>query len=635
MVVAVPARPRRGDLPLRVRPPPGAQVAQADPRGPGRHPERRARRSSPSSSSRRRSCSGFTDAGALQPDVGRASASGILSIPLVASVSEDALRSRARRAARGELRPGRPQDHHRRPGSCSRPRCRAWSPRSSSPSPGPSARRWSCSSPAARPANQRVRAEPARAGPHDDRGHGLAGRRAPTRSVGEALDVPEPLLRRVPSCSSSRSCSTSSPTASCAGSGRPTDGARSTHRRRRRRRRRGPSSSSSPAGGADVGRRGSSRPAPARLARRLARSCSSSLLVRRGHDRRRSCSPTGAETSSSRRPPHRPPAPASSRRIRGHVLDRRLRRRARVPDRRRPRRSTSRSTPPRAGSPVHRREHPQPGRRAVGRLRDPRALDLRPAASKGVTGGAHADRGRHHPRHPRAPDRDHHLGRGDPGRARAASARPASASGATRWEVIRTHVLPYAAARDPHRHRPGPRPGPRRGRPAAPVRRGHRPARRATTGCFDPSQLQERFTALPIVIADWARTPARRVRRDRRRRHHRDAGHRPGHQLRRHPAPQPLREEEGRERRWSRRHRPSTERPSTWTDRRRRRRRSSTPRRRRRPRGRVRRRRPQRLLRRLPGRARRRPRRSTSTRSPPSSARRAAARPPCCAASTA
>jgi phosphate transport system permease protein len=26
-------------------------------------------------------------------------------------------------------------------------------------------------------------------------------------------------------------------------------------------------------------------------------------------------------------------------------------------------------------------------------------------------------------------------------------------------------------------------------------------------GLLDPSQLQDRFTALPIVIADWARTP--------------------------------------------------------------------------------------------------------------------------------
>ena len=38
---------------------------------------------------------------------------GILSIPLVASVSEDALR-RAPGAARGQLRHGRPEDHHRR-----------------------------------------------------------------------------------------------------------------------------------------------------------------------------------------------------------------------------------------------------------------------------------------------------------------------------------------------------------------------------------------------------------------------------------------------------------------------------------------------------------------------------------------
>ena len=39
--------------------------------------------------------------------------------------------------------------------------------------------------------------------------------------------------------------------------------------------------------------------------------------------------------------------------------------------------------------------------------------------------------------------------------------------GATRWEVIRTQVLPYARPGRAHRHGAQPRPGPRRGRPAA------------------------------------------------------------------------------------------------------------------------------------------------------------------------
>lgn len=78
--------------------------------------------------------------------------------------------------------------------------------------------------------------------------------------------------------------------------------------------------------------------------------------------------------------------------------------------------------------------------------------------------------------------------------------------GATKSEVIRSHVLPYAA--------PGILTGTllslsRALGEAAPLilvgavtgRLGQ------TTGLFDPSQLQERFTAMPIVIASWAQRP--------------------------------------------------------------------------------------------------------------------------------
>ena len=78
--------------------------------------------------------------------------------------------------------------------------------------------------------------------------------------------------------------------------------------------------------------------------------------------------------------------------------------------------------------------------------------------------------------------------------------------GATRWEVTRTLVLPYAL--------PGIITGTvlalaRAIGEAAPLLlcgavTGLLPGRE---GLLDLSQLQDRFTALPVVIADWARTP--------------------------------------------------------------------------------------------------------------------------------
>lgn len=78
--------------------------------------------------------------------------------------------------------------------------------------------------------------------------------------------------------------------------------------------------------------------------------------------------------------------------------------------------------------------------------------------------------------------------------------------GATRWEVTRTMVLPYAL--------PGVITGTvlalaRAIGEAAPLLlcgavTGLLPGK---DGLLDVSQLQDRFTALPIVIADWARTP--------------------------------------------------------------------------------------------------------------------------------
>jgi hypothetical protein len=99
-------------------------------------------------------------------------------------------------------------------------------------------------------------------------------------------------------------------------------------------------------------------------------------------------------------------------------------------------RSTSRSTRPDTGSPVHRREHPQPRRCAVGRLRDPRAS---PSSSRPRRSHRTARR-RGRPASPSpscAPDRDHHLGGGDPGRAQG-HPRGRLRRGRHPWEVIRT-----------------------------------------------------------------------------------------------------------------------------------------------------------------------------------------------------
>ena len=161
----------------------------------------------------------------------------------------------------------------------------------------------------------------------------------------------------------------------------------------------------------------------------------------------------------------------------------------------------------------------------------------------------------------------------------------------------------------------------------------------ATTGrlagqpcLLDLGQLQERFTALPIVITEWTKQPAGGLRRDRRRRHHRDAGHRARHEHRspsccatttRRRGPEPCPPTDLTE--------PATVDETVNVD----------PEVLDRPEPEPAAEvvfdvsRPERVLRRLPGGARRQRRRSTSTRSPRSSARPAAARPRCCGASTA
>lgn len=78
--------------------------------------------------------------------------------------------------------------------------------------------------------------------------------------------------------------------------------------------------------------------------------------------------------------------------------------------------------------------------------------------------------------------------------------------GATRWEVIRSHVLPYAA--------PGILTGTvlslarALGEAAPLILVGAVTGRLASeAGMLDPSQLTDRFTAMPIVITQWASQP--------------------------------------------------------------------------------------------------------------------------------
>ena len=78
--------------------------------------------------------------------------------------------------------------------------------------------------------------------------------------------------------------------------------------------------------------------------------------------------------------------------------------------------------------------------------------------------------------------------------------------GATRWEVIRSHVLPYAAAGHPHGHDRLPRARLRRnGAAVARRRRAGGSSRR--TGSPARSDFQDRYTALPVQIFAWAGAP--------------------------------------------------------------------------------------------------------------------------------
>ena len=201
MLVADPDRARHGRLPLRVRQPRGPQGRSSRSSRSWPASRRWSSASSPSPGSLPTSSTGSSTRRRARTCWSPASAWASSPIPLVASISEDALRSVPAGAPRGVLRRRRQEGADRLPGRASPPRSPVWWPRSSSPSPVPSARRWwSPSPPAGRarpvfPPGVPVARTRARTRPHHDRRDGDAGGRVrPGGRPGHV--VPEPVLRR-------------------------------------------------------------------------------------------------------------------------------------------------------------------------------------------------------------------------------------------------------------------------------------------------------------------------------------------------------------------------------------------------------------------------------------------------------
>ncbi|CAA9220544.1 MAG: Phosphate transport system permease protein PstA, partial [uncultured Acidimicrobiales bacterium] len=264
----------------------------------------------------------------------------------------------------------------------------------------------------------------------------------------------------------------------------------------------------------------------------------------------------------ARRPPGRLPqrhpavAGGRGRRLPGparHVLDRRVHGRPRLPDRHR------RSGLPRGVRPrhplhqVHRHQHPQPRRGALGGLRDPRLRHLRQDARTvprvaAVPRGAHVHRwphhdgGRDHACRAGAAARHHHRLRSRAGRARQ---HPRGGLRRGRHQVG-GGPQPRAALRRPrHHHRddPVPRPCARRGGAADPGRGGHGPpraVRRPARPCAAARALHGDAHHHHGLVR-----PARRVPDgERAGGHPRAPGRRAVRQHRGDPVAEPLREEE-------------------------------------------------------------------------------------------
>ena len=81
--------------------------------------------------------------------------------------------------------------------------------------------------------------------------------------------------------------------------------------------------------------------------------------------------------------------------------------------------------------------------------------------------------------------------------------------GATRWEAVRSHVLPYAAPGILTGTDPGPGARLRRDRAAAD---GGRRRRHVLRGRRPREELAAAYTALPTIIFDWARKPQEEFR---------------------------------------------------------------------------------------------------------------------------
>ena len=137
-------------------------------------------------------------------------------------------------------------------------------------------------------------------------------------------------------------------------------------------------------------------------------------------------------------------------------------------------------------------EHPQPRRRAVHRLRHPRAsrsssqlARASRAAAASISAGAHA-------RDPRAADRDHHGDGGDPGRARRRSARRATASAPRGGRSSATTCC--------RTRRPGSSPARCSRSPGPSARRRRCCSSAPITGLLPETSLTGSFTSIPMLL---------------------------------------------------------------------------------------------------------------------------------------
>ena len=83
--------------------------------------------------------------------------------------------------------------------------------------------------------------------------------------------------------------------------------------------------------------------------------------------------------------------------------------------------------------------------------------------------------------------------------------------GASRWQVVRKLLLPAASPGHPHRDRPGAVARPRRDRPAH-RGRGRPRLLLEHRGVRRPRSLTGPYTALPVIVYDWARKPQEEFR---------------------------------------------------------------------------------------------------------------------------